>query len=164
MVPISHYNSFMQVILLNEMTPRGQATFFTEASVLGFSASPESTMVSSLCRGRAILPVQAQVWAEPAWEGAQLCAGSQELQDLMVGQGVLPSVSCALASEDQGLTSKSCGRRNEPATITSLVYSFGCTGSSLQARAFSSCGRQHLWLWHTGSRAYGLSCCGMWPL
>ena len=119
----------MQVILLNEMIPRGQATFFTEASVLGVSASPESTMVSSLCRGRAILPVQVQVWAEPAW-------------DLMVGQGVLPSVSCALASEDQGLTSKSCGRRNEPATITLFVYSFGCTGSSLQARAFSSCGRQ----------------------
>lgn len=76
MVPISHYDSFMQVILLNEMIPRGQAIFFTEASVLAVSASPDSTMVSSLCRGRAILPVQAQVCVEPAWEGAQLCAGS----------------------------------------------------------------------------------------
>ena len=23
---------------------------------------------------------------------------------------------------------------------------------------------RHLWLWHTGSRAYGRSCCGTWPL
>ena len=58
---MSHYDSFMQIILLNEMIPRGQAIFFTEASVLDVSASLESTTVSSLCRGRASLPVHTQV-------------------------------------------------------------------------------------------------------
>ena len=53
----SHYDSFMQVILLNEMIPIGQATFVREASVLDISASPESTKVSSLCRDRENLPV-----------------------------------------------------------------------------------------------------------
>ena len=47
----------MQVILLNEMIPIGQATFVREASVLDISASPESTKVRSLCRDRENLPV-----------------------------------------------------------------------------------------------------------
>lgn len=31
MILISYYDSFIQVILLNEMTPAGQATFFKES-------------------------------------------------------------------------------------------------------------------------------------
>ena len=85
---------------------------------------------------------------EAAWEGAQLYAGSRQFQNLMMDQGILPSVFYALASEDQGLkanqgTSKSCGRRNEPTTISLSVY-LAALGLHCRAWAFTSWGEQRL--------------------
>lgn len=50
MILISYYDSFIQVILPNEMTPAGQATFSKEVSVLDIPASLQEAW-SCLGRG-----------------------------------------------------------------------------------------------------------------
>lgn len=100
MISITYYDSFMQVILLNEMGPTGQATLFREASAFDIPP-PLQVPWSWSGLGARDLSAQMQVlgWGSLGRRGL----GTRILAapGLDSGPGILPPVHCIPASEGQ---------------------------------------------------------------